>query len=62
MIEDRLRGLKMRVPVPGLRVKLTPSEAELERCRAFGHRLAEAMTGIAAAGDTSKVVELADLQ
>ena len=62
MIEDRLRGLKMRVPVPGLRVKLTPSETELERCRAFGHRLAEAMTGIAAAGDTRKVVELADLQ
>jgi flavorubredoxin len=44
MIEDRLRGLKMRVPVPGLRLKLAPTEAELEDCRSFGRQLAEAMT------------------
>lgn len=62
MIEDRLRGLKMRVPVPGLRVQLTPTEAELTRCRAFGHRLAAAMTGAAAGSDGGEVIELADLQ
>ena len=30
MIEDRLRGLKLRVPVKGVRVKLIPTEDELE--------------------------------
>lgn len=46
MLIDRLRGLKFRVPVPGLRVKLIPTEAEIEECRAFGKRLAEELLGV----------------
>ncbi|MGB5831124.1 MAG: FprA family A-type flavoprotein [Thiohalocapsa sp.] len=44
MVEDRMRGLKMRVPVSGLRVKLIPTADELAESRAFGRHLAEAMT------------------
>jgi flavorubredoxin len=45
MIEDRMRGLKMQIPVKGLRVKLIPTEAELDECRAFGRSLAGALLG-----------------
>lgn len=57
MIEDRMRGLKMRVPVAGLRVKLIPTEEELAECRLFGSRIAEALVGKQAA----RVIDLADL-
>lgn len=57
MIEDRMRGLKMRVPVAGLRIKLIPTDAELDDCRAFGRALAAAMTG----ADAGQTTELADL-
>jgi flavorubredoxin len=43
MIEHRLRGLRFDVPIPGLKLKLTPTETELESCRALGRRLAEAL-------------------
>ena len=33
LIEDRLRGLKLRVPVEGLRLKLAPDASELDACR-----------------------------
>ena len=36
MVDDRLRGLKLRVPVAGLRIKLIPSLEELDTCYAFG--------------------------
>jgi len=36
MVDDRLRGLKMRVPIAGLRIKLIPSVDELAACHAFG--------------------------
>ncbi len=45
MVEDRLRGLKLRVPVSGVKVKLIPTDAELARCRAFGRDLAQYLTG-----------------
>ena len=45
MIEDRLRGLKLRVPVKGVRAKLIPTEEELERCRDLGKQLAQHLTG-----------------
>jgi flavorubredoxin len=45
MIEDRLRGLKLRVPVAGLRLKLIPTDTELAECRDFGRALAQAVTG-----------------
>jgi flavorubredoxin len=45
LIEDRLRGLKLRVPVEGLRIKLVPDAGELEQCRALGEQLARHLTG-----------------
>lgn len=58
LIEERLRALKLRVPVAGVRVKLGPNDAERDACRAFGYRLAEALTGTTAAG---RVIELEEL-
>lgn len=40
LVEDRLRGLKLEVPIEGLRVKLVPTDEELARSRDFGTRLA----------------------
>ncbi|WP_291992793.1 FprA family A-type flavoprotein [Candidatus Accumulibacter sp. ACC003] len=45
MIEDRLRGLKLRVPVEGLRIKLVPDAGELEQCGRLGENLARHLTG-----------------
>ena len=45
LIEDRLRGLKLRVPVEGLRIKLVPDEAELAQCCTLGESLARHLTG-----------------
>ena len=45
MIEDRLRGLKLRVPVKGVRARLVPTTDELAECRALGEALALHMTG-----------------
>ncbi len=50
MIEDRLRGLKLRVPLPGLRLKLIPTDTELTDCRDYGRALAQAVVGTPAAG------------
>jgi flavorubredoxin len=58
MIEDRMRGLKMRIPIQGLRIKLIPTDEELDECREFGRRLAGALVGELSA---KKVVDLADL-
>ena len=45
LIEDRLRGLKLRVPVDGLRIKLVPDTGELEQCCHLGESLARHLTG-----------------
>ncbi len=45
MIEDRLRGLKLRVPQQGLRVKLIPNDEELEDCYNFGKDIASILIG-----------------
>ncbi|MFN2189305.1 MAG: flavodoxin domain-containing protein, partial [Candidatus Promineifilaceae bacterium] len=58
MVEDRMRGLKMRIPREGLRVKLIPSEEELEACRCFGRHVAEVLMG---RHQNSSVIELVDL-
>ncbi|NEV60616.1 FprA family A-type flavoprotein [Thiorhodococcus minor] len=57
MIEDRMRGLKMRVPVAGLRVKLIPTDEELDECRAFGRDIASAI----ASGEKGRVIDFAEL-
>lgn len=45
MIEDRLRELKFRRPVKGVRARLIPTAVELEACRALGHELGLHLTG-----------------
>ena len=57
MIEDRLRGLKLRVPVKGVRAKLIPTELELEACRTLGCELALHLTGQA----DNKIIDMAAL-
>lgn len=57
LVEDRLRGLKLRVPIQGLRVKLIPTEEELEQCHRFGRELALELLGLREA----KVIEFAEL-
>lgn len=57
LVEDRLRGLKLRVPIPGLRVKLIPTEDEIIECTAFGLELAQELMGLREA----KVINFADL-
>lgn len=57
MIEDRMRGLKMRVPVAGRKVKLIPTEEELEECRKFGRELGEVLMG----HEVNRVISMADL-
>ncbi|MCG7873847.1 MAG: FprA family A-type flavoprotein [Candidatus Thiodiazotropha lotti] len=58
MIEDRMRGLKMRIPQQGLRIKLIPTEEELDECRAFGKAIAEEMVG---KKQQKAVIDMADL-
>jgi flavorubredoxin len=57
MVEDRLRGLKLRVPIPGIRIKLIPTEEEIQLCREFGHEMAKDLMGLRQA----KVIDMADL-
>jgi len=45
MIEDRLRGLKLRVPIKGARARLIPTEDELANCHDLGKQLAQHLTG-----------------
>lgn len=45
LIEDRLRGLKLRVPLEGLRIKLVPTDDELAECQTLGTHLAHHLTG-----------------
>ncbi|MEJ2618833.1 MAG: FprA family A-type flavoprotein [Candidatus Thiodiazotropha sp.] len=58
MIEDRMRGLKMRIPQQGLRIKLIPTEDELLECRKFGKAIAEQMVG---KKQQNPVIDMADL-
>lgn len=43
MIQDRLKSLKIKVPVPGVRFVLVPTAQELEDCREFGKQIAESL-------------------
>ncbi len=57
LIEDRLRGLKLRVPNKGIRAKLIPTEGELVACRNFGRELALHLTGAV----ERRVIDMAEL-
>ena len=61
MIEDRMRGLKMRVPVPGLRLKLIPTDEELKECHEFGHKLAAALIPDRSGGEEGRVIDFSEL-
>lgn len=43
IIEARLKSLRLKIPEPGLKYALVPTEEELEECREFGRRLAKAL-------------------
>jgi flavorubredoxin len=58
LVEDRMRGLKMNIPQPGIRVKLIPTEEELAKCRTFGRNIAENLVG---KGGEKEVIDFADL-
>jgi flavorubredoxin len=45
MLHERLRGLKFRVPLKPLKIKLIPTEEELDGCVAFGREIAEIAMG-----------------
>jgi flavorubredoxin len=57
LVEDRLRGLKLRVPVRGVKAKLIPNQAELAQCWMLGHQLAEHLTGRA----QKRVIDMSEL-
>ena len=57
MVEDRLRRLKLRVPVPGVRARLVPTTDELGECRDFGRQAALHLVGRAEA----RVIDMASL-
>jgi NADH oxidase (H2O-forming) len=60
MVSDRLRGLKLRVPLEGLRVKLVPTDLELQECEAFGQQLGELLTHTGAFSERREI-DLSDL-
>ena len=45
MLHERMRGLKFRLPKPPMKIKLIPTEEELDACRVYGTEFAEAVTG-----------------
>lgn len=57
MIEDRLRRLKLRVPVSGIRARLIPTVEELEQCKELGRQTAQHLLGRA----PNRVIDMAAL-
>jgi flavorubredoxin len=57
MLEDRMRGLKMRLPLEGVRIKLIPSLDELEQCRRYGQEAGEHLMGV----NAPRVLDMAEL-
>jgi NADH oxidase (H2O-forming) len=57
MVEDRLRGLKLRVPVKGVRARLIPIAEELAQCRELGRNLALHLTGRV----ENRIIDMAEL-
>ena len=57
MIEDRLRRLKLRVPVPGIKARLAPTDDEFAACRELGRQTALHLLGRAEA----RAIDMASL-
>lgn len=45
MLRERMRGLKLRLPMEPLKIKLIPTDEELESCSAYGREIAEIAMG-----------------
>jgi len=45
MLQERMRGLKFRLPVDPLKIKLIPTDDELKQCFEFGGEIAEIAMG-----------------
>lgn len=45
MLHERMRGLKFRLPIAPLKIKLIPTDQELNDCVAFGQEIAEIAMG-----------------
>lgn len=43
LVEERLRGLKIKVALPSQQVRLIPTAEELDECRAYGQKMVEAL-------------------
>jgi NADH oxidase (H2O-forming) len=41
LLEERLKGMKMKVVIPGLKANFVPNQAELEKCREFAKSFIE---------------------
>lgn len=57
MIEDRLRRLKLRVPVPGIKARLAPTDEEFAACHQLGREIALHLLGRAEA----RAIDMAEL-
>ena len=57
MIEERLRRLKLRVPLPGVKARLTPTEEDFASCHELGRQVALNLLGRA----ESRVIDMASL-
>ncbi len=49
LIEERLKGLRFKLPVPGLTLRFSPTEENLEECREFARQFAAQVAGPEAA-------------
>ena len=49
LIEERLKGLRFKLPVPGLTLRFSPTEENLEECREFARQFAAQVVGPEAA-------------
>jgi flavorubredoxin len=45
LIEERLKGLRFKLPVPGLTLRFTPTEENMQECREFASQLAAQVLG-----------------
>lgn len=45
LVEERLKGLRFKLPVPGLTLRFTPSEDNIHECREFASQLASHVVG-----------------
>jgi len=45
LIEERLKGLRFKLPVPGLTLRFAPTEENLQECREFASQLAAQVVG-----------------